>query len=168
MLVCCAVYQGLTMKFIQYQLAQVNVGRLVAPIDDPRIAECVDQLGPVNALAERSPGFVWRLQSDSGNATDIVFNEDPQMMVNMSVWESVDALREYVYRMGHLEVLRKRGQWFESLGEPHACLWWVPEGHRPTVAEARERLEKYRTLGSTREAFWFPQVFGAPEAALGL
>ena len=102
----------------QYHLAQINIGRLIAPIDDPRIAEFVNQLEPINALADRAPGFVWRLQSALGNATDIAYNDDPAMFVNMSVWESLEALRHYVYRSDHIRVLRDRAKWFEKLDKP--------------------------------------------------
>jgi heme-degrading monooxygenase HmoA len=136
-------------------LAQINIGRLVAPIDDPRIAEFVAQLEPVNKLAEQSPGFVWRLQSESGNATDVPYNDDPTMLVNMSVWESLETLKAYVYGSRHLGVFRDRQKWFQKLDLPHYCLWWVPVGHIPTVAEGRERMEHYQKHGSTPEAFWF-------------
>jgi hypothetical protein len=146
-----------------YHLAQINIGRLIAPIDDPKIAEFVAQLDPINALADRAPGFVWRLQSASGNATDILYNpDDPTMMVNMSVWESLQALREYAYRSDHARVFRDRAKWFEKLEKPHYCLWWVPAGHIPTVREGRERLEHYQEHGATPFSFWFSQCFPEP------
>src|SRR5882762_1126507 len=114
---------------MSYHLAQINIGRLVAPIDDPKIADFVAQLDEINALAERSPGFVWRLKSDSGNATDIVYSDDPFVILNMSVWESVEALRDYAYGSKHVESLRRRAEWFEKMSKPHYCLWWIPEGH---------------------------------------
>ncbi len=138
-------------------IAQINIGRLIAPIDDPRIAGFVTQLDPINALADKAPGFVWRLQSSSGNATDITYNEDPTMMVNMSVWTSIDALRDYVYRSKHLGVFRDRAKWFQKMELPGYCLWWIPEGHIPTVAEGRERLEHYQRHGDTAFSFWFSQ-----------
>lgn len=147
---------------MDYHLAQINIGRLLAPIDDPQIAGFVSQLDPVNALADRSPGFVWRLQSGSGNATDIAFNEDPFMIVNMSVWESLDSLRDYVYRSHHLQVFRDRAKWFEKMDKPSYCLWWIPAGHIPTVAEGRERIEHYQLHGSTPYAFWFSEHFPQP------
>jgi hypothetical protein len=147
---------------MSYQLAQINIGRLIAPIEDPRIAGFVSQLEPVNALADVAPGFVWRLQSASGNATDILYNdEDPSMMLNMSVWESVDALRDFTYQSSHLEVFRHRAEWFVKDPKPIYCLWWVPAGHIPTVAEGRERLEHYREHGPTPHAFWFQHLFPA-------
>jgi len=145
-----------------YQLAQINIGRFVAPIDDPRMADFVAQLDPINALAERSPGFVWRLQSESGNATDIPYNDDPLMAVNMSVWESIEALEDYVYASRHMGPLRDRAKWFEKLDKPYYCLWWVPAGHIPTVAEGRERLEHYQEHGATPFSFWFSQRFPEP------
>jgi Domain of unknown function (DUF3291) len=144
-------------------LAQINIGRLIAPIDDPKIAEFVAQLDTINELADRSPGFVWRLQSTSGNATDIVYNAaDPNMIVNMSVWESLKALRDYAYRSDHVRVFRDRAKWFEKLEKPHYCLWWVPAGHVPTVAEGRLRLEHYQEHGATPFSFWFSQPFPEP------
>jgi hypothetical protein len=148
---------------VDYHLAQINIGRLIAPIDDPLIAEFVAQLAPINALADRSPGFVWRLQSDSGNATDIPFSDDPFVIVNMSVWASPAALRDYVYRSQHMQVLRDRAKWFEKMDKPHYCLWWIPAGHIPTVAEGRERIEHYQLHGSTQYTFWFSKLFPRPE-----
>ena len=140
-------------------LAQINIARLRAPIDDPSIVDFVNNLDGVNALAEASPGFVWRLKSDSGNATDIPFSDDPLTIVNMSVWTSVDALREFTYKGHHLEIFRRRPEWFEKPAQAPYCLWWISEGHLPTVDEARERLEHYRAHGATSRAFWFSQVY---------
>lgn len=145
-----------------YHLAQINIARLVAPIDDPRIADFVSQLDAINALAEAAPGFVWRLKSDGGNATDIAYNDDPFIIPNMSVWESVEALRDYTYTSKHVDVFRERARWFERMDKPHYCLWWVPAGHIPTVAEGRERLEHYQRHGATPHAFWFSQRYPAP------
>jgi hypothetical protein len=145
-----------------YHLAQINVARLIAPLDDPRVADFVSQLEPINALADQAPGFVWRLQSNSGNATDIVYSDDPFIIVNMSVWTSVEALRDYAYGSNHMEVFRKRAHWFEKMDKPSYCLWWVPAGHVPTVDEGRERLEHYQKHGATPYAFWFSQRFPAP------
>ena len=131
------------------------MARLLAPIDDPRLAEFVAHLNEINELAERSPGFVWRLRTDSGNATDVVYNDDLFMIVNMSVWHSVEALRDYTYTSKHVEVFRRRAEWFERPAKPHYCLWWVPMGHVPTVAEARKRLEQYQAHGRLRRRFDF-------------
>ena len=143
-------------------LAQINISRLIAPLDDPRIAGFVQQLEPVNALADGAPGFVWRLQSDSGNATDIMWSDDPFVIVNMSVWESVEALREFAYNTRHRELLRDKAQWFGKMDQATSCMWWIPIGHRPTLAEARERLFHYREHGPTAYSFWFSQRFPMP------
>jgi len=148
---------------VDYHLAQINIGRLVAPIDDPQIAEFVAQLDTINSLAEASPGFVWRLKSDSGNATDIAYNDDPFVIVNMSVWESLAALQNYVYRSQHTHVLKDRAKWFEKMEKPHYCLWWIPAGHVPTVGEGRARLEHYQLHGPTPHSFWFSKFFPQPE-----
>jgi hypothetical protein len=145
-----------------HQLAQINIGRLVAPLDDPRIGGFISQLDSINALAESSPGYVWRLQSEQGNATDLAYNDDPFMIVNMSVWESIEALKAFTYRTRHLQVLRDRKQWFEPLDLPHYCLWWVPSGHHPSIAEGRSKLEHYQRHGSTPEAFWFSEWYPMP------
>ncbi len=147
---------------MRHHLAQINIGRLVAPIDDPQIAGFVAQLEEINAVADQAPGFVWRLQSASGNATDIPYNsEDPLTIVNMSVWESVEALRAYVYRSDHVRVFRERAKWFVKQDVPTYCLWWVPAGHFPSVAEGRERLEHYQKYGATPFSFWFSKHFPA-------
>ena len=146
-----------------WQLAQINIARLLAPVDDPKIADFVAQLDEINALAENAPGFVWRLKSDAGNATDIPYSDDPFVIPNMSVWTSVEALRDFTYTTRHIEVFRDRAKWFEKMTLPHYCLWWIPEGHIPTVAEARERLEHYQRHGATPYSFWFSQRFPAPE-----
>jgi hypothetical protein len=147
---------------MRFQLAQINIGRLIAPVDSPAIAGFVARLDPVNALAEGSPGFVWRLKSDSGNATDIQYNGDPLTIVNMSVWESIEALRDYVYASDHIHALRQRASWFERSNQPNYCLWWVPAGHQPAVAEGKERLEHYQAHGATEFSFSFAQCFPVP------
>jgi len=149
-----------------YHIAQINIGRLVAPIDDPRIADFVAQLAPINALADQAPGFVWRLQSSAGNATDIAYSDDPFVIVNMSVWESVGQLRDYVYRSNHLQVFEDRAKWFAKMNQPHYCLWWIRVGHIPTVMEGRERLERYQQHGPTPFSFWFSKLYPAEEDAV--
>ena len=147
---------------MNYHLAQINISRLLAPLDDPQIAGFVSQLEPINALADSAPGFVWRLKSDSGNATDIAYSDDPFVIVNMSVWESLQALRDFAYRSEHVKVFRDRAKWFEKSDKPNYCLWWVPAGHVPTVAEGRARLEHYQMHGATPFSFWFSQPFPEP------
>jgi len=136
-----------------YQLAQVNIGRLLAPLDDPQIAGFVAKLDEINALADKSPGFVWRLQSNEGNATNIRPYEDGRILLNMSVWASLEAYTDYVYKTAHREVMKLRRQWFERFDGPYTAVWWVSQGHIPTVAEAKERLEYLRTHGVSPFAF---------------
>lgn len=147
-----------------FHLAQLNVGRLVAPTDSPVVAEFMDALDRINALAEASPGFVWRFQTDAGNATDVKAFDDDQLLLNISVWESIDALADYVYRSDHTSFLRRRREWFEKTDLPVVTLWWVPAGHVPTVDEAVERMRHLQAHGPTAQAFTFRQPF-APDAA---
>ena len=147
-------------------LAQVNIGRILAPMDSPVMAEFKANLDSTNALAEAAPGFIWRLQSDSGNATDIVYSEDPFELVNMSVWESLESLRGYVYKSHHFEFFRRRAEWFEKATLPTYALWWIQVGHIPTVAEAKDRLNHYRNHGATQYSFWFSQPFPKPQEEL--
>lgn len=140
-------------------LAQINVGRLLHPIDDPRIAEFVDNLDSINALAERSPGFVWRLKDESGNATDIAAYDDPQVIVNMSVWESVDALFAFAYQTVHRRFVQRRKEWFAPFGSAYVTLWWIEEGTVPEVAEGQRRLVHLERFGPTAYAFSFAKRF---------
>ena len=148
----------------QWHLAQLNVATLAAPIDSPRLASFVERLEPVNALAERSPGFVWRLQGEGGDATSILAFDDARIIVNLTVWESLETLRDYVFSSEHADVLRRRREWFEPMVEAHLALWWIPAGEIPTVDEAKARLETLRRNGPTVEAFTFRQPFPAPSA----
>ena len=147
---------------MNFHLAQINIGRILAPVDDPKIADFIAQLDEINAIADSAPGFVWRLQSSSGNATDVPYNDDPFVLVNMSVWESAEFLRDYVYASRHIDLLRDRAKWFEKMEKPHYCLWWIPTGHTPSVAEGRERLEHYQQNGPTSFSFWFTNLFPVP------
>lgn len=152
----------------RYHLAQVNIGKFVAPIDDPIMAGFKNQLDPINALADATPGFVWRLQTEDGNATAVRPDDnDPLMAINMSVWTSIDALQQYVYKSDHVAPLRDRRQWFQKIDGPILALWWIPAGHIPTVAEAMAKLAYLEEHGPTREAFTFRAPFPAPDAASG-
>jgi Domain of unknown function (DUF3291) len=146
-----------------FDLAQLNVARLLAPINSPQLADFVAALDEVNALADAAPGFRWRLQDESGNAT-AVRPWGADVIVNMSVWDSVDSLRAYVYAAGHVEVLRRRREWFVRVDSSHLVLWWVPAGHRPTLVEARERLAELDRSGPTPKAFTLREPFGRPTA----
>jgi hypothetical protein len=148
---------------MDWHLAQVNIGRLRAPVDDPLIAEFKDALDTINALADRSPGFVWRLQTAEGNATALrPVADDELVAINMSVWESVEALAEYVYRSDHTAFLRRRREWFERFGKAYLVLWWVPAGHIPSIDEAFARLADLEARGPTSEAFTFAKRFAQP------
>lgn len=143
-------------------LAQINIARMRAPVDDPLMADFVAQLDAVNAVADQSPGFVWRLQDDAGDATSIRVFDDDRILINMSVWETVEALQTYVYRSVHLSVLKDRKRWFEPLGRPHTALWWIPAGHLPTPEDGKHRLDLLHWHGPTPEAFTFKHLFPAP------
>ncbi len=136
-------------------LAQLNVGRLRAAMDDPLIDGFRTNLDPINALAEAGPGFVWRLQDDSGDATGIKVFDDDLEIINLTVWESIEALSDYVYRSGHTAFLRRRREWFEVPTQPILCLWWLPEGETPTVEDAVARLDHIRAHGPSPTAFTF-------------
>jgi len=133
------------------------------PLDSPEMADFVNNLDRINALAEQSPGFVWRLKTEEGDATAIRPLGD-RTLVNLSVWKDVAALQHYVYRSAHVEIMRRRREWFDRMKEAFLVLWWVPEGHRPTVEEAVSRLERLRAEGPTSAAFNFGTVFSAPVA----
>lgn len=145
----------------RFHLAQINVARALAPLDDPRLAGFVARLDDINALADGSPGFVWRLQSDSGNATDIQVSPDPNVIVNMSVWEDLDALFAYVYRSDHLQVMAQRRQWFEKPAGAFMALWWLPAGTLPSIDDGLERIALLERSGPTPQAFTFRQPFDA-------
>ena len=143
-------------------LAQLNIGRLVAPLDDPRLEPFVSNLDAVNALAEASPGYVWRLQTDEGDATALRPYPDPDVIVNLTVWESVESLKAFVYQGDHLAVFRRRREFFEVPSEAYVVLWWVPDGHIPSLDEAKERLDFLRRHGPSPWAFTFaPRRAGA-------
>lgn len=147
---------------MSWRLAQVNIARFRKPVDDPANADFVNALDHVNALAEASPGFIWRLTGEGNNATDIRPYEDPNMAINLSVWESIDALAAFVYRnMDHRGVMRRRREWFEER-QVYMALWWIPAGTLPTVEEAKAKLALLEKLGPTPEAFTFKQPFAPP------
>jgi len=151
----------------RFHLAQVNIGRIRAPLDDPIMEGFRSQLDPINALADRSPGFVWRLQTEDGNAMAIRPFADERMAINMSVWESLEALQQFVYQSAHVAPLRDRKQWFEPIEGPILVLWWIPAGHIPTVAEAQERLRHLEEHGPSLDAFTFRTPFPSPDGQSG-
>ncbi len=144
------------------QLAQVNIGRIRAPMNDPVMAEFAAALIDVNGLAEQSPGFVWRLKDGSGDATSIQAFPDPLIVVNMSVWQDVLSLQNYVYRTMHGRFFARWQSWFEKYDGAHVALWWIPAGHIPAVAEAKERLAIITARGLSADAFTFREAFPPP------
>ena len=147
----------------EFHLAQINVARARADMDSELMRGFVERLDDINALAEDSPGFVWRLQDDSGNATDIQVFDDPLLIVNMSVWTDIDSLKHFVYRSNHVDMLRDRDAWFEKTAEAHQALWWVPVGELPTVEEGVERLRELQTRGPSERAFTFARPSNSPQ-----
>jgi Domain of unknown function (DUF3291) len=155
---------------VDHVLAQVNVARLREPLDSPLLADFVAALEPVNATADAAPGFIWRLRGDDGNATSVRAFEwniagSAGLLVNMSVWESVEALAVFVYSGVHRQVLRRRRRWFERMAEAYTALWWIPRGHLPTTAEAEERVLRLRESGPTPYAFTLKEHFPPPDVA---
>ena len=144
---------------MQFHLAQINIARMLAPIDSPIMADFVHNLDPINELAERSAGFIWRLKDDSNNATSIKIFDDDFLIVNMSVWLNTESLFDYVYKSGHVEIFKRRKEWFEKMPEMHMALWYVPEGKHPSVEAATERLTYLRKHGETPYAFGFRKKF---------
>jgi hypothetical protein len=145
-----------------FHLAQLNIARLLAPIDSPQLADFVGALDRVNALGDGSPGFVWRMQDDGGNATAIaVFDDDDRFIANLTVWESVQALADFAYGAEHVEVMRRRREWFSRMAEAYLVLWWIPAGTVPSLAEAVERLVHLREHGPSPYAFTIRQSWPA-------
>jgi hypothetical protein len=149
-----------------FHLAQVNVGRALGEIGDAVMAGFVARLADINALADRSPGFVWRLQTEDGDATAVRPYDDRRILINLSVWADLASLRSYVYRSDHASVMRGRRQWFGRFDRVYVALWWVPAGHRPSVQEAVQRLEHLDRHGPTPFAFSFGEPFGPDGARL--
>jgi hypothetical protein len=147
----------------RWHVAQVNIAIPHEPIDSPALAEFVANLEPVNALADAAAGFVWRLQDESGDATAIRPFDDERLMINMSVWESVDALWSFVYDGRHLEVMRRRREWFAQLAASHMAMWWIPAGEIPSTEDAERRIEHLRAHGPTPYAFTFKRRYPPPD-----
>jgi hypothetical protein len=146
-----------------YHLAQLNVGLARAATDSPGLADFMAGIGPVNAIADAEPGFVWRLQDGAGPGATALRPRGPDLMVNMSVWQTLDSLRDFVYRNGpHLDFMRRRREWFRRMPEDHLVLWWVPAGHIPDLDEALSRLDLLRRHGPSPLAFTFRDPYGPP------
>jgi hypothetical protein len=147
----------------RHELAQLNIAIMKEPLESPPMAEFVANLDRINALAESSPGFLWRLKTEKGDATDLrPLGEST--LVNMSVWRDVESLNGYVYKSAHTEIMRRRREWFQRMNQAYVVLWWVPKGHRPSISEAIAKLELLRQNGPTAEAFTFRQGFPPPDA----
>jgi hypothetical protein len=149
---------------MRFHIAQLNVGRAVASLDAPQLADFMAWLDEINALAERSPGFVWRLQGVNGNNTELKVSDDPQFIVNMSVWESIEDLHAFTYRSDHKAVFARRYEWFERSDGPNVVMWWLPAGTLPDVHDALTRLRRLAERGPTADAFTFKQSFPPPAA----
>jgi heme-degrading monooxygenase HmoA len=146
-----------------YHLAQINIGRALVPMDHPQFADFMAALAPINALADAHPGFVWRFQTDDGNATAVRPYDDDRMMINFSVWKDLESLRDFTYSGDHAAIMRRRREWFEKMADLYMALWWVPAGHIPSVEEAVAKLEHLRQFGPSPEVFTFRQFYPAPD-----
>ena len=144
---------------MEYQLAQVNVARMNADLDDPIMSGFVQRLDEINALAEASKGFVWRFKTEAGDATYLRPFEDQRILFNMSVWETLEDLKEYVYASKHVELLKSKANWFSKINEPHLALWWVQKDHIPSVEEALEKLRLIKARGPSADAFAFAKPY---------
>lgn len=151
-----------TLAHPAWHLAQVNVARAIAPIDSPELTGFVARIDEINRLAETSPGYVWRFKEEGGNALYARPYEDSRILFNLSVWQSPEHLKAYVYRSGHADLIRQRQQWFEHSDEAVLALWWIPAGHIPTVDEAKQRLAHLRQHAPSDHAFGFRQIFPPP------
>lgn len=142
-----------------YHLAQINIAKAKGSMDSKVMKGFVDRLDEINSLAEKSPGFVWRLQTEKGDATSIQAFDDSTLIVNMSVWEDIETLKEFVYKSLHVELIRDRDAWFNKITNAHQALWWVPVGHIPSVEEGKEKLNLLQLKGPSKEAFTFSKPF---------
>jgi len=145
-----------------FHLAQINIAQPKGDIDDPIMAGFVARIDEINALAEQSDGFVWRLIAAAGEPTGIPVFDDANMLVNMSVWQDIEALKHFVYHTAHLELLKDKSAWFDKMASQHQCMWWIPAGHVPTLEEAKQRLDELQANGPSERAFTFSKPFPAP------
>jgi hypothetical protein len=148
---------------MEYQLAEINIGRIKGVnINDPIMKEFVDNLDSVNQLAESSEGFVWRLKDDSNNATNLNPFDDEQVIINISVWESVEALEKFTFKTFHTDFLKRRKEWFQQLGKAYFAMWWIPKGQYPTMEEAIAKLDFLQQNGASEQVFTFREKFDKP------
>lgn len=148
---------------MSWQLAQFNVATAKFDNDDPRFADFIDNLDQINGLGDQSPGAVWRFQDESGSAVEVSAYDDPRVLLNLTVWEDLESLWNYVYKTEHVEFLRRRTEWFEVESQPFLVMWWIPAGYRPTPAEGVERLDHLRANGPSPYAFSFRDNYEPPE-----
>jgi Domain of unknown function (DUF3291) len=146
----------------RHHLAQYNIAWIVAPLDDPVMADFTDNIDAINRLAEEAAGFVWRHQTEEGDSTAIRVRDDDRIIINFSTWESAEALFQFAFYSGHANYYRRRNEWFTHEDQPYAVLWWVPEGHEPTVGEAEQRLAWLKERGPSAEAFTFKRQYPPP------
>ena len=151
---------------MEYHLAQVNTAKMNADLDDPIMSGFVQRLDEINALADGSKGFVWRFQTEAGDATYLRPFDDKQILFNMSVWETLEDIKDYVYTSKHVELLKSKANWFKKLGEAHLALWWIQEGHMPSVEEALEKLRLIKAKGPSPDAFTFAEPYPRPNKML--
>jgi hypothetical protein len=145
-----------------YYLAQINIAKLIEPIDSPLLEDFVGDLDRINKIAEESKGFIWRLEDESGNALNVNPLNDPTLIVNMSVWETVEDLKKFVYYSGHIEVFIKRAKWFEKMNTPHMALWWVRKDELPSAEDAKNKLLELENHGESQSSFSFKKLFEMP------
>lgn len=148
---------------MKYHLAQINIAQGKDAIESKTMKGFVDRLDEINTYADQADGFVWRLQSEEGDATSIQAFDDPNLLVNMSVWEDIESLKNFVYKTFHVELIQNRDAWFDKIVNVHQTLWWIPQGTIPTIIEAKEKLEYLQELGSTQKAFTFAKSFPHPK-----
>jgi hypothetical protein len=147
----------------QYQLAQINIAQAKDEMDTKTMSGFMNRLDEINAIADKADGFVWRLQTDEGDSTAIRVFDDPLLLVNISVWDDIESLKNYVYKSLHVELVRDREAWFDKIGDMHQALWWIPKDHIPSIQEAKDKLEILRANGPTQEAFTFGRSFSEPQ-----
>ena len=143
----------------KYHLAQINIANSRGARDNDIMKGFIDRLDEINGIADNSPGFIWRLQTEEGDATAIQAFDDPLLLVNVSVWEHIDSLKKFVYKSLHVELIQDREAWFTKIRDSHQALWWIPEGHIPSVEEAKEKLEYLQANGPSEVAFTFSKSF---------
>jgi hypothetical protein len=142
-----------------FQLAEINIAKAKGPMDAEVMKVFSDNLEPINQIAESSPGFVWRLKDDSGNATGIQPYDDPDMIINLSVWESIETLKAFMFKTHHIDFLKRKKEWFNDMSEANYALWWVPLGHQPDIEEAKSRLLHLQKNGESKQAFSFKKIY---------